>query len=99
MPTLLRMNAKTTNSMFIAFFIFKPPVLNRCFCITAKRLTHDFNDVPFRNQLYRSIIRFLKDRINLVKSGFLVNRGNWGLTKLSVLIYIKNVPEVGVIIA
>jgi len=24
---------------------------------------------------------------------------NWGLTKLSVLIYIKNVPEVGVIIA
>ncbi len=24
---------------------------------------------------------------------------NWGLTKLSVLIYIKNVPEIGVIIA
>ena len=25
--------------------------------------------------------------------------GNWGLTKLSVLIYIQNVPEIGVIIA
>ena len=24
--------------------------------------------------------------------------GNWGLTKLSVLIYVKNVPETGVII-